>query len=356
MASIQNASRTSTRPGALIRPGSSMTAMPVVELDARTAFDFLLSGCDDCGELDDMLPEDRAWITKARSETGLQSAIGCIHFGFEAAGALVTRPEIRTARQVIRLIDSLPDAELIGLMFHELLEDPDLGQLSGRAIGGDAEAYSQLGQKLQEMKSYEVLPATLEELAPSVRRVLRSWLPRFEEIEGKVQRMLDRDVADRRLEEAVADPMGFIEKATNGIRLIPEQQTRRIVLAPTYFGRPYNSLVKVGSTTLICYPMADSALGAAGRAAPPTATIRLYRALGDENRLCILRLLAERDRYLTELATELDLSKPTVSHHLAQLRSAGLVTMTEQGNLTYYTLRRDRVEAAGPELSAFLAQ
>jgi DNA-binding transcriptional ArsR family regulator len=84
--------------------------------------------------------------------------------------------------------------------------------------------------------------------------------------------------------------------------------------------------------------------------------VRLYRALGDESRLRILRLLAERDRYLTELATELDLSKPTVSHHLAQLRSAGLVTMTEQGNLTYYTLRRDRVEEAGPELSAFLAR
>jgi len=103
--------------------------------------------------------------------------------------------------------------------------------------------------------------------------------------------------------------------------MVPEQKTRRIVLAPSYFGRPYNSLIKVGEITLVCYPIADSALGAGGRAAPPVATLRLYRALGDESRLRILRLLAERDRYLTELATELDLSKPTVSHHLAQLRS-----------------------------------
>jgi hypothetical protein len=29
--------------------------------------------------------------------------------------------------------------------------------------------------------------------------------------------------------------------------------------------------------------------------------------------------------------------------------------MTEQGNLTYYSLRRDRIDEAGPELRAFLA-
>jgi ArsR family transcriptional regulator len=83
--------------------------------------------------------------------------------------------------------------------------------------------------------------------------------------------------------------------------------------------------------------------------------VRLYRALGDDSRLRILRLLAERERYLTELANELGLSKPTVSHHMAQLRSAGLVTVSKQGNLTYYTLRRDRADEAGPELSAYLA-
>jgi DNA-binding transcriptional ArsR family regulator len=59
---------------------------------------------------------------------------------------------------------------------------------------------------------------------------------------------------------------------------------------------------------------------------------------------------------MTELANELDLSKPTISHHLAQLRSAGLVTVNEQGTMTYYSLRRDRVAEAGPELGSFLAQ
>jgi DNA-binding transcriptional ArsR family regulator len=200
------------------------------------------------------------------------------------------------------------------------------------------------------------LTAPLEEFAPTSRRILGAWLPRYEAIEDRIGRMLQRDVSGRRPQDAVADPLGFVEHTTSGCRIIPEPEVRRIVLAPSYFTRPYNSLSKIGEILLICYPIADSALDAAGGLTPPTSTVRLYRALGDETRLRILHLLAERDRYLTELANELELSKPTISHHMATLRSAGLVTISEQGNLTYYTLRRDRADEAGPVLSAYLAR
>jgi DNA-binding transcriptional ArsR family regulator len=50
------------------------------------------------------------------------------------------------------------------------------------------------------------------------------------------------------------------------------------------------------------------------------------------------------------------LSKPTVSHHLALLRAAGLVTITEAGALTYYSLRRERIADAGLELGRLLGQ
>ena len=32
-----------------------------------------------------------------------------------------------------------------------------------------------------------------------------------------------------------------------------------------------------------------------------------------------------------------------------------IVTVTAQGNMTYYSLRRDRAEEAGPELRAFIS-
>ena len=349
------------RPGGLLRPGLNMALPPTVELDPRTGYDFLTSCCSDCGELEDLLPEDRRWLEEGRAalstELGADTvAAGCVGFVSEIGRVLVSRPEIRTARELVAAVDALSDQELLETLLGELVDSPELGEMTRRALDGDAAAFVELKTVLAQHKGADVLYGTMAELAPAARRVLHAWLPRYEKIEERVARMIERDIASRRTDDAVGDPLGFVERATNGIRLVPEARIRRVVLGPSYFGRPYNALTKVGDVQLVCYPIADSSLESAGRMAPPASTVRLYRALGDETRLSILRLLAEKDRYLTELANELELSKPTISHHLAQLRAASLVTMTEQGNLTYYTLRRDRAKEAGPELTAFLAR
>ena len=49
------------------------------------------------------------------------------------------------------------------------------------------------------------------------------------------------------------------------------------------------------------------------------------RALGDETRLRILGLLTRRPHYGEELAESLGLTPATISHHVKQLRTAGLV-------------------------------
>ena len=105
---------------------------------------------------------------------------------------------------------------------------------------------------------------------------------------------------------------------------------------------------------LFGYPVADDALEASDPLAAPQSVVRLHRALGDETRLRILKLLAGRDLYLTEIAQQLDLSKPTIKHHLALLRSAGLVTITESGTVIYYSLRRNRLDDASADIKRFL--
>ena len=82
--------------------------------------------------------------------------------------------------------------------------------------------------------------------------------------------------------------------------------------------------------------------------------VQLFHALSDETRLKILKLLAGRDLYLTEIAQQLELSKPTIKHHLALLRSAGLVTITESGTVVYYSLRRNRLDDASADIKRFL--
>jgi DNA-binding transcriptional ArsR family regulator len=361
MAATRNPSSAPIRPGGLVRPGFTAAHLPAVELDPRTGYDFLTSACNECGELEDLLPEDRRWLEDSRAalatEMGTDSFVQtCTGFVAELGRLLVGRPGVRTARDVVEAIDAMADGELLEALVGELLEDADLGGITRRALGGDMDSYQDLQARLDSNKGHPVMTQSMVDLAPGARRVVHSWLPRYETIEARVGRMLERDAATRRTDDATRDPIGFVERTTNGIRLVPEQRIHRVVLAPTYFGRPYNSLAKVGDVQLVCYPISDSSLGAADRLSPPAATLRLYRALGDGSRLRILRLLAARDSYLTEIANELELSKPTIKHHLALLRAAGLVTVTDQGNLTYYSLRRDRADKAGVELRAYLAR
>ena len=359
MTTTQGTGRAQVR-GGLVRPGIAAAQPPVVELDPRTAYDFLASACEECGELDDLLPEDRRWLKENREDLkalpGREDWAGaCSGLLLQAGAILVGHAEIRTARALVAAIDALSDRELTELTLGELLEEPEFSAVTHRALEGDDSAYAELRTKLEAHKGEAILPERIAALAPAARRAAHFWLPRYEPLEIRTGRMLERDAERLRTADSAGDPIGFIEHATAGVRLIPEPGIRRVVLAPTYFGRPYNSLTRVGDATLIYYPIADTSLDSADRLTPPNSAVRLYRALGDESRLRILKLLAERDRYLTEIAHELELSKPTINHHLAVLRAAGLVTVTEQGTMMYYNLRRDRADEAGVELRAFLA-
>jgi ArsR family transcriptional regulator, arsenate/arsenite/antimonite-responsive transcriptional repressor len=44
-----------------------------------------------------------------------------------------------------------------------------------------------------------------------------------------------------------------------------------------------------------------------------------------------------------DLANKLEVTQPTVSHHLAILRDAGLVNIREEGKQTFYTLNQENI-------------
>lgn len=69
-----------------------------------------------------------------------------------------------------------------------------------------------------------------------------------------------------------------------------------------------------------------------------THLLDMLKALADESRLTMLRLLHEREHAVGDLAARVELTEPTVSHHLARLREAGLVTLRMAGNQRFYRL------------------
>lgn len=64
----------------------------------------------------------------------------------------------------------------------------------------------------------------------------------------------------------------------------------------------------------------------------------VFKALSDPTRRRILMLLREKDMNAGEIADNFPVSKPSISHHLAQLRQAGLVSDTRQGQNIVYSL------------------
>ena len=69
--------------------------------------------------------------------------------------------------------------------------------------------------------------------------------------------------------------------------------------------------------------------------------VQLFKALGDESRLRIVGLLADSPRSVEDIARSLGLTAPTVSHHLARLRSVGLVESEREQYYQVYRFRRD---------------
>jgi ArsR family transcriptional regulator len=66
--------------------------------------------------------------------------------------------------------------------------------------------------------------------------------------------------------------------------------------------------------------------------------VKVFKALGDQNRIRILKLLQDQPMSVGELTAVLGISQPCVSRHLRQLREAGLVTDERRALWTVYRL------------------
>ena len=72
------------------------------------------------------------------------------------------------------------------------------------------------------------------------------------------------------------------------------------------------------------------------------ASAPIFQALGDTFRQDIVLLLAQQERLnVTQIAEQMPLSRPAISHHLKVLLQAGLVQMERVSRENFYTLSVD---------------
>ena len=79
-------------------------------------------------------------------------------------------------------------------------------------------------------------------------------------------------------------------------------------------------------------------------------SVEFAKALADPTRQHIMREICCKEMSVNDIVERVGVSQPTVSHHLAILRDAGLVRTREEGKHTYYTLNQERVVICCGEL------
>lgn len=72
----------------------------------------------------------------------------------------------------------------------------------------------------------------------------------------------------------------------------------------------------------------------------------VFQALADPTRRRILELLKEGGMTAGDIATQFDISQPSVSHHLKLLRNTELVTAEREGQFIKYYLNLSVLEEA----------
>jgi ArsR family transcriptional regulator len=65
---------------------------------------------------------------------------------------------------------------------------------------------------------------------------------------------------------------------------------------------------------------------------------RFFKALSDEKRIRILKLLRVKEMCVCELMIALQLTQPNLSHHLRILENMGIVSSRKEGKWVYYFL------------------
>lgn len=70
---------------------------------------------------------------------------------------------------------------------------------------------------------------------------------------------------------------------------------------------------------------------------------KVFKALGDSNRMTIARMLLEKELNATEILAKLNITQPTLSHHMKLLTDSGIIVSRRDGNSTLYAVNKKSV-------------
>lgn len=82
-------------------------------------------------------------------------------------------------------------------------------------------------------------------------------------------------------------------------------------------------------------------------------TAVMFKAFCDENRIKILQLLSTGEKCACKLLEELDVTQPTLSHHMKILCDSGIVIGRKEGKWMHYSISQEGIKCASECLHEF---
>lgn len=81
----------------------------------------------------------------------------------------------------------------------------------------------------------------------------------------------------------------------------------------------------------------------------------VFKALCDENRVKILKLLLTGEKCACVLLDDMHITQPTLSHHMKILCDSGIVAGRKEGKWMHYSISSDGVKYAIERLQALIS-
>ncbi|MBM7583806.1 DNA-binding MarR family transcriptional regulator [Bacillus pakistanensis] len=278
------------------------------------------------------------------------------HNTWKAILQLLHKNDISSLDEFIHFIEYLQEEDLryqclpyLGLEFQEARK---------RAASGDKAATHSL---MDKTKDHNFFPKYIEFICSTEVNILKThfisvmvgWYQSVIQPNAESMNLiLQRDVDAKTKMSLKLRPEELVEWATGGIHYLPEPSVHTVLLIPQYIYRPWNIEADIEGTKVFYYPISNESLDPADSYRPNHILVLRYKALGDEVRLKIVKLLYEKGRTLQELTEHIQIGKSTIHHHLKILRSAKLVDIES----SKYTLKRGPLESLPVELTHFLTK
>ena len=195
-----------------------------------------------------------------------------------------------------------------------------------------------------------------EELGEGCLSALQAYYQSFfEEEEKRIEPVLKSGLEHARKRASTLSLDDLFLELSQGVKLDEDFRAQKFVFAPAFWSTPLILFEKLDrDTMLILFGARPANMSVIPGEIVPDGLVRTLKALADPTRLKILNYLAREELAPSELARRLKLRAPTVTHHMSELRLAGLVNVKIQGQDKKYSARSEAIDAIHNSLKDFL--